>query len=62
MPFMLEIMNIYFAIIKAEIEDFVDKVYNSNENESSPIENPEEIIVFDNLQRAGSTPTILGFF
>ena len=31
----------------------------ANENEGSPIEKPEEIIVFDNLQRAGSTPTIV---
>lgn len=31
----------------------------ANENEGSPIENPEEIIVIDNLQRAGSTPTIV---
>lgn len=31
----------------------------ANENEGSPIENPEEIVVFDNLQRVGSTPTIV---
>lgn len=31
----------------------------ANENEGSPIEKPEEIIVFDNLQRAGSTPIIV---
>ncbi len=31
----------------------------ANENEGSPIEKSEEIIVFDNLQRAGSTPTIV---
>jgi hypothetical protein len=31
----------------------------ANENEGSPIEKPEEIIVFYNLQRAGSTPTIV---
>ena len=31
----------------------------ANENEGSPIEKPEEIIVFDNLQRAGSTPAIV---
>ena len=31
----------------------------ANENAGSPIENPDEIIVFDNLQRAGSTPVIV---
>lgn len=31
----------------------------ANENEGSPIENSEEIIVFDNLQRVGSTPKIV---
>ncbi len=31
----------------------------ANENEGSPIENPEEIIVFDNLQRVGSTLIIV---
>lgn len=31
----------------------------ANETAGSPIENPEEIIVFDNLQRSGSTPTIV---
>ena len=31
----------------------------ANENEGSPIGKPEEIIVFDNLQRAGSIPTIV---
>ncbi len=31
----------------------------ANENEGSPIEKPEEIIVFDNLQRTGSTPVIV---
>ena len=30
----------------------------ANENEGSPIGNSEEIIVFDNLQRVGSTPKI----
>lgn len=31
----------------------------ANENAGSPIESPEEIIVFDNLWRSGSTPVII---
>lgn len=31
----------------------------ANENDSSPIKQPEEILVFDNLQRTGSIPVIV---